>query len=79
MNSEREILGDGNITKLIITPGNKIPVKWEKGMNALFHYTVHAYVPSTSSHSHKANESCCSKKNKMQKIMEMIEEKSNFY
>lgn len=74
MNSERETLGDGNITKLVISPGNKIPIEWEKGMNAFFHYTVHAYLPQTilNSSEDSNNTSCSSKKHRVDKIMEMI-------
>jgi hypothetical protein len=76
MNSERDILANGDITKLVIEPGNKSPIEWEKGMNALFHYKVHAYVPSfVLKHSHNdSHDPCCSKKSKAQNIVEMVEQ-----
>jgi hypothetical protein len=74
MNSDRDILANGDITKLVIRPGDKRPIQWEKGMNALFHYNVHAYVPSHVLTHKGSHDACCSSKSKAQKIMEMVEQ-----
>ena len=82
MNSDRELLADGDITKMVIRPSEKPAIVWERGMNAKFHYTVHAYVPSSviNHHTHdNSHESCCSKKKKIQNIMEMIEKAKGIY
>jgi len=46
---QEDILANEQIKKIVLKPGTITP-EWEKGSNALFHYTVHAYVKPTCQH-----------------------------
>ena len=84
MNFVSETLAEGNITKLIIRAGTDKKIEWEKGMNAKFHYTVHAFVPTSAvsgenSHSVGHVGHCCSKKIKADNLAELIKQAKGRY
>ena len=80
MDKGEKLVADGSIVKLMLQPSPPYTpdIQWQKGCNAKFHYTVHAYVPQDSpqeSKKHEHSGGCCSHKSKLN--MNWIEELVN--
>ncbi len=54
------LVDDGSIIKVLIqsAPADASDVCWEKGMNAKFHYTAHAYVVDSTEQKTHSSAAC---------------------
>jgi hypothetical protein len=83
-NRGEKLVEDGSIIKILLSaaPEQDPEPKWEKGANAKFHYTAHAYVvaatdkePKTCDHEHHSHSNCQSHATRKHSLKSDLERK----